>query len=106
VSDSELAAAIRSYYALLPSNTDDAWPGMTTTYHTTHTGGRSSYEAFWGGIRRVSASNIMGAAPDQAQATITYEFRNGRRVRERTLFRLERVGGRLKISDSTVLSSN
>jgi len=105
VSDSELARAIRSYYALLPANTDDAWPGMTKTYQVRHAGGRSSYDAFWGAIRRVSASNVTGAAPDRAQATITYEFRDGRRVEERTAFQLVKVGGRLKINDSTVLSS-
>jgi hypothetical protein len=78
---------------------------MTTAYQTNHAGGRSSYEAFWAPIRRVSASNVSGAAPDRAQATITYEYRDGRRVRERTSFRLVQVGGMLKINDSTVLSS-
>ena len=105
VSDSELAGAIRSYYALLPANTDEAWSGMTTTYQVRHAGGRSSYDAFWRAIRRVSASHVTGAAPDRAQATIRYEFRDGRRVQERTSFRLAKVGGRLKISDSTVLTS-
>ncbi len=105
VSDSELAGAIRSYYALLPENTDDAWPGMTRTYQVRHAGGRSSYDAFWGAIRRVSVSHVTGAVPDRAQATITYEFRDGRRVQERTSFQLVKVGGRLKINDSTVLSS-
>jgi serine/threonine protein kinase len=106
VSDSDLAGAIRSYYALLPANTAEAWPGMTTSYQVGHAGGRGSYDAFWGAIRRVSASNITGAAPDRATATITYVYRNGRRVRERTSFQLVKVGGRLKINDSTVLSSN
>ena len=105
VSDSELAGAIRSYYALLPANTDEAWPGMTKTYQVRHAGGRSSYDAFWRAIRRVSASHVTGAAPDRAQATITYEFRDGRRVQERTSFQLVKVGGRLKINDSTVLTS-
>jgi hypothetical protein len=106
VSDSELAGAIQSYYALLPKNTDEAWPGMTATYQARHAGGRSSYDAFWRAIRRVSASNVTGAAPDRAQATITYEYRDGRRIRERTSFQLVKDGGRLKINDSTVLGSN
>jgi hypothetical protein len=105
VSESELAGAIRSYYALLPANTDEAWPGMTKSYQVRHAGGRNSYDAFWSAIRRVSASHVTGAAPDRAQATITYEFRDGRRVEERTAFQLVKVGGRLKINDSTVLTS-
>ena len=105
VSGSELAGAIRAYYALLPAHTDRAWPGMTTAYQARHAGGRSSYDAFWRAIRRVSASNVSGTAPDRAQATITYEYRDGRRVRERTSFQLVQVGGTLKINDSTVLSS-
>ena len=105
MSNSQLAGAIRSYYALLPENTDEAWPGMTKTYQVRHAGGRSSYDAFWGAIRRVSASQVTGAAPDRAQATITYEFRGGRRVQERTAFQLVKVGDKLKINESTVLSS-
>jgi hypothetical protein len=106
VSDADLVGAIRSYYALLPANTDGAWPGLTHTYRVEHGGGRGSYDAFWRSVRRVSASDIIGTAPDQAQATISYQFRDGRHAREQTSFRLVKAGGRLKISDSTVLSSN
>jgi hypothetical protein len=106
VSGPELAGAIRAYYALLPAHTDKAWPGMTTAYQASHAGGRSSYDAFWRAIRRVSATNVTGTAPDRAEATISYEFRDGRRVRERTSYQLVQVGGTLKINDSTVLSSN
>ena len=78
---------------------------MTKSYQVRHAGGRDSYDAFWRAIRRVSASHVTGAVPDRAQATITYEFRDGRRVEERTAFELVKVGGRLKINDSTVLTS-
>ena len=106
VTADDLARAIRNYYALLPGNTDRAWPLMTAHYQNGQSGGRQSYEAFWGGIRRVSVSKITGTVPDKAQATLSYQFRNGRRAVERTSFQLVKDGGQLKINKSTVLSSS
>ena len=101
----QLARAITSYYALMPGGTDQGWPRMTAYYQTYHAGGRSSYEAFWNAIGRVTASNVSGRSPDHAEATITYYFRDGRVVRERTSYRLVKEGGILKIAASTVISS-
>jgi hypothetical protein len=88
----------------MPGNTDAAWPRMTTSYQSNKTGGRKSYERFWGAIRSVSASNVKGLPPDRAEATITYTFKNGRVSRERTSYQLVEDGGILKINASTVLS--
>ena len=43
--------------------------------------------------------------PRSAQATITYYFKDGRVVRERTAYGLVNERGQLKINSSTVLSS-
>ncbi len=79
---------------------------MTAAYQTNHAGGRRAYERFWAPIERVSATNVSGDAPNRAQATLTYYYKDGRVVRERTAYRLVNEGGVLKISSSTVLSSS
>jgi serine/threonine protein kinase len=101
----ELRRAITSYYALMPRNTDAAWPRMTASYQTNHAGGRAAYQRFWGAIDRISLADVTGTPPNSAQATITYYFKDGRVVRERTAYGLVNEGGRLKINSSTVLSS-
>jgi hypothetical protein len=101
----DLAGAIRSYYALMPTGTDEAWPRMTSWYQTNHAGGRSGYERFWGAIRRVSVSNVVGQPPNRAEATITYYYKSGRVDTERTAYRMVNDDGQLKISRTTVLSS-
>ena len=89
----------------MPRNTDAAWPRMTQSYQTNHAGGRQAYQRFWDAIDRISVAEVTGSPPNSAQATITYYFRDGRVVRERTAYGLVNEGGRLKINSSTVLSS-
>ena len=101
----ELRRAISSYYALLPRNTDAAWPRMTASYQTNHAGGRQAYQRFWDAMSKITVADVSGIAPDSAEATLTYYFDDGRVVRERTAFGLVNEGGRLKIDSSTVLSS-
>jgi eukaryotic-like serine/threonine-protein kinase len=105
-SASDLAAAITGYYALMPQNTDQAWPRMTARYQTGHAGGRQAYERFWADVERVSVSGVRGTAPATAQANVTYHYRGDRVVMERTSYRLVQEDGILKIDDSTVLSSS
>jgi hypothetical protein len=90
---------------LLPRNTEAAWPGMTASYQRNHAGGRQSYQRFWDAISKISLSNVNGSPPGSAQATITYHFKDGRVIRERTAYGLINDNGRLKINSSTVLSS-
>jgi serine/threonine protein kinase len=101
----ELRQAITSYYALLPRNTDAAWPRMTASYQANHAGGRQAYERFWGAISKIKVTKVSGSRPRSAQATLTYYFKDGRVIRERTAYGLINDGGRLKINSSTVLSS-
>jgi hypothetical protein len=101
----QLRQAITNYYALLPRNTEAAWPGMTDSYQRNHAGGRQAYQRFWDAISKISLSNVKGSPPGTAQATITYYFKDGRVIRERTAYGLINDNGRLKINSSTVLSS-
>jgi eukaryotic-like serine/threonine-protein kinase len=101
----ELRRAITSYYALMPRNTDAGWPRMTSSYQTNHAGGRQAYQRFWDAISKITVADVRGTPPDSARATLTYYFKDGRVVRERTAYGLVREDGILKISSSTVLSS-
>ena len=101
----QLRGAITSYYALMPRNTDAAWPRMTASYQTNHAGGRQAYQRFWDAISKITVADVRGIPPDSAQATLTYYFNDGRVVRERTAYGLVEEGGRLKINSSTVLNS-
>ena len=101
----QLRGAITSYYALMPRNTDAAWTGMTASYQTNHAGGREAYQRFWDAVSKITVADVRGIPPDSAQATLTYYFKDGRVVRERTAYGLVDEGGSLKINSSTVLSS-
>jgi eukaryotic-like serine/threonine-protein kinase len=101
----ELRRAITSYYALMPRNTDAAWPRMTASYQANHAGGRQAYQRFWDAVSKITVADVRGIPPDSAQATLTYYFNDGRVIRERTAYGLVNEGGRLKINNSTVLSS-
>jgi serine/threonine protein kinase len=101
----QLRQAMTSYYALLPRNTEAAWPGMTDSYQRNHAGGRLAYQRFWDAISKISVTNVKGSPPRSAQLTITYYFKDGRVIRERTAYGLINDNGRLKINSSTVLSS-
>jgi hypothetical protein len=99
----QLAAAITDYYALLPGNTDAAWSRLTERYQSGTAHNRSTFDAFWGGIRSVSTADVQGTAPDSATATLTYVRNDGTTSVERTAFTLVDDGGVWKIDSSQVL---
>ncbi|WP_210481410.1 serine/threonine-protein kinase [Naasia sp. SYSU D00948] len=103
--EEQLAQAVTSYYALMPDNTDAAWPLMTADYQTNHAGGRAAYQRFWDAVSEVSVSGVRGIAPDQVEAVVTYVYTDGSVVDELTAYRLVDEGGTLKIAATTVLSS-
>ena len=98
---SQLAAAVRDYYALLPDNTDEAWTRLTSQFQNGRAGGRQSYENFWDSVRRVTVSNAVGITPDTVQATINYVYEDGRRVSDRNTFGLVSQEGILKINSQS-----
>jgi hypothetical protein len=102
---SQLASTVTSYYALMPGGTDVAWARMTGDYRQNHAGGRAAYERFWSRVAEVSVSDVQAAPPDRAEATLTYVFRDGRVVVERTAYRFADEGGELRIAATEVLSS-
>ena len=100
----ELAQAITTYYSLVPDRRDQAWDRLTRSYQRSPSGGRQGYEAFWKPIGRVSVADVEGKPPNEAEAVITYVYRDGRALRERTRFGLVEDDGILKINSSRVVS--
>jgi eukaryotic-like serine/threonine-protein kinase len=93
------------YYSLVPGDLDRAWPLMTADYQVNHVGGRDAFGAFWGEVTDVAISDVSASSPNEAQATLTYTFADGRTVQEVTAYRLVDEGGVLKIAATDVLSS-
>ncbi len=101
----QLAAAVTDYYALQPGNTDLGWAHLTSNFQTGTAQNRQYYQRFWDSVQRVTATDVHGASPDTAEATITYYFKDGRTAVEPTVYSLVPQGDILTIDSSTVLSS-
>ncbi len=103
--EERVVQTVTGYYAALPGDIEGAWPLMTAEYQENHAGGRGAYEAFWADIADVEIADVSVSAPDNAQATLTYYFRDGSVVEEVTAYRFVDEGGVLKIAATEVLSS-
>ena len=88
-----------------PATSTAAWDRLTPRYQTTTAKNRSTFDAFWGDVERVRATDADGSPPETAEATITYRFDDGRVFVERTRYGLVEDDGVLKIDRSEVLSS-
>ena len=99
------ADAISSYYSLVPNDLSDAWAKLTASYQET-SGGIDSYQQFWSTIAQVTATEVSMQDDGSVQATITYVYKDGSVVAERTSFGLVRDDGQLKINSSHALSSH
>jgi hypothetical protein len=99
------ADAINSYYSLVPNDLSDAWAKLTASYQET-SGGIGSYQQFWSTIAQVTATEVSMQDDGSVQATITYVYKDGKVVAERTSFGLVRDDGQLKINSSHALSSH
>ncbi|HEY0804146.1 MAG TPA: serine/threonine-protein kinase [Pseudonocardiaceae bacterium] len=98
------ANAITGYYQLVPGDLGTAWGHMTADYQQNHAGGMTGYQQFWQPIARVSLSGMTANPPDTVTVTITYVYRNGNVVVERTQFGLIQQDGMWKIASSSVLT--
>ena len=102
----QLAQAIVDYYALLPDDTNRGWSLLTTRFRRDHSLNKQDYQSYWATVSQVSATDATGSAPNTAQATINYTFKDGRIAHELTRFELVDDHGVLKIDASTVLSTS
>jgi len=94
----DLAAAIVSYYKLIPNDLNAAWARLTPGFQNGKAGGRANFDAYWNTVASVSATDVVGRSPDTAYATLTYHFKSGRVVTDHTTFQLVRRDGTLKIA--------
>jgi hypothetical protein len=97
--------AITDYYALIPDDLPTAWQRLTPKYQQNHAGGFTGYQKFWNPIQRVVVSGVTTSQGGAVEATISYFFKDGRIVEERTSYGLVAEEGQWKIDSSTVRSS-
>nr|WP_330359575.1 protein kinase [Actinosynnema sp. ALI-1.44] len=100
-----LSAVITEYYALMPGRLPEGWDRLTPRYQQNPAGGRGGYQTFWDRISGVRTTGVTPVAANAVEATVEYNFKNGKVVRERHRYILVRQGARWKIDQSTVLSS-
>ncbi|HTJ66096.1 MAG TPA: serine/threonine-protein kinase [Actinospica sp.] len=101
----QLSTAITHYYSLMPGGTDQAWNYLTASYQQNTARSEAYYKSFWSAIQSVSLSGLQAQAPSTVVVTLTYDYKNGQTVQERTRFGLVQQGGVWKINTSSVLSS-
>jgi hypothetical protein len=98
--------AVVDYYALLPGRLDEGWQRLTPDYQQSTAGGFESYSRFWSAMSAVTVRSVSPAGSNSVDATVTYTYRDGREVQERTVFRMApQDGGGWAIDGSTVQSS-
>ncbi len=98
--------AVVDYYALLPDRLDEGWQRLTPDYQSGTAGGFDSYRRFWSAVSLVTVRSVSPAGNDSVDATVSYTYRDGREVQERTVFRMApQDGGAWAIDGSTVQSS-
>jgi hypothetical protein len=97
--------AITSYYNLVPTDLSDAWARLTPSYQQT-SGGIGTYQQFWNTIAEVTATDVAQQNDGTVQATITYLYKNGQVVHERTIFGVVNDDGQLKINSTRGLHGN
>ncbi|WP_375423993.1 serine/threonine-protein kinase [uncultured Friedmanniella sp.] len=98
--EARLVEGVTSYYALLPRDTEAGWERLTGRYRSA-TGGRKSYDQFWGEFSAVSTSKVTATGADQVEATVSYVGTDGRKSSERRSFTLVEDDGELKIDASS-----
>jgi hypothetical protein len=83
---------VQSFYGQLPGNTDAAWALLGTTAQD-QSGGRSSFDSFYGGLSRVWAENLR-ASGNTVTATIVFTSKSGSVSRENYQFVVGSQNGR------------
>jgi serine/threonine protein kinase len=100
----QLTSTITDYYKLMPGGVDQGWNWMTADYQQNHAGGPTGYRSFWAQVQKVTATDVTAQLPSTVVATITYTYKNGSVVVERTSFGLVFQQNQWKIASSSVLS--
>lgn len=95
---------VETYFATVPDDTDAGWDQLAPSMQQEV--GRDDYEAWWGSIDSVEATDVTPVAGEPAvNVVLTYSFDDGRVVEERQLIRLQPTGGEYLVAGDEVLSS-
>jgi hypothetical protein len=79
-------AFVDDYFDTVPGDVDAGWAMLSPAYQAET--GRGSYDSFWAGVADVDATDLSPAGGDAVEATVTYEYEDGRTVEERQLLQL------------------
>ena len=86
-SGGEAVAFVDGYFDTVPGDVDAGWAMLSPAYQAET--GRESYGGFWAEVADVDATDLSPAAGgDAVEATVTYEYEDGRTVEERQLLQL------------------
>ena len=96
-------AFVRDYYALLPGNTDAAWPLLSPSAQRA-SGGRGGFDRFYAGMESVTLQDVTDMGDGVVRATVVFERRNGPTTREpyRFVITRDKDGGAIIQSFSRV----
>ncbi len=97
-------AAVTGYYGLMPGNPDAGWARLTPRFQTSPANGLAGYRRFWNSVSSVSTSGASGQG-SVVTVTVSYAFKDGRRIREQHRYQLVNQGGKWLIDRVSVLSS-
>jgi serine/threonine protein kinase len=86
-SGDEAVAFVDGYFDTVPDDVDSGWAMLSPAYQAET--GRASYDGFWAEVADVDATDLSPAAGgDAVEATVTYQYEDGRTVEERQLLQL------------------
>ena len=72
----QMSQFVRSYYGLLPGDTDAAWAKLGKSYQSA-AGGRASFDSFWSSISSVEVGSVSERDSSSVSVALTYSFPNG-----------------------------
>jgi eukaryotic-like serine/threonine-protein kinase len=98
-----MEGAVEDYFSVMPGDTDAGWERLAPSMQSQ---GREAYESWWASVDSVELHDADAVdGREQVDVDLTYNFDDGRSVRETQRLTLERSGDRYLIADDEVLSS-
>ncbi|MEV6521226.1 hypothetical protein AB0M43_04680 [Longispora sp. NPDC051575] len=85
--------AIADYYALMPGDTQAGYARLSDRFKQDRARSYGDYQAFWGQIRSVTATEVTAVDERAVSATITYTTSSGETSQERHVYGLVQVNG-------------
>ena len=89
VPSTDPVAFVRSYYALLPGDTDAAWPMLSPSAQR-ESDGRSAFDKFYAEMASVTLEDVTDQGDGVVRATVVFDGRDGSTSREPYRFVISR----------------